>query len=72
MEWTSEAIKVWFFPRGSIPSDIKNGNPDPSGWPLPFSVFDGPNCDIDDNFQQHSIVFDTTFCGKVVLLVERP
>lgn len=63
MEWTSDAIKVWFFPRGSIPSDIDSGTPDPSGWGLPFSIFNGPSCDIDANFQNHQIIFDTTFCG---------
>jgi hypothetical protein len=65
MEWTSDGIKVWFFPRGSVPSDISSGStPDPSGWGLPFSIFNGPSCDIDANFADHRIVFDTTFCGK--------
>ncbi|KIX96061.1 uncharacterized protein Z520_08316 [Fonsecaea multimorphosa CBS 102226] len=63
MEWTSEAIKIWFFPRSSIPSDISSGSPDPSGWGLPASIFDGPGCDIDSNFADNRIVFDTTFCG---------
>ncbi|KIW17498.1 hypothetical protein PV08_04692 [Exophiala spinifera] len=62
-EWTSDAISIWFFPRGSIPSDITAGTPDPSGWGLPFTIFNGPSCNIDANFVDHSIVFDTTFCG---------
>ncbi|KAI1614410.1 concanavalin A-like lectin/glucanase domain-containing protein, partial [Exophiala viscosa] len=65
MLWTSDAIKVYFFPRGSIPSDISSGKPDPTGWGLPFSIFNGPDCDIDSNFQNHQIVFDTTFCGDL-------
>ncbi|KIW30350.1 uncharacterized protein PV07_06100 [Cladophialophora immunda] len=63
MEWTSDAIKIWFFARKSIPSDISSGKPDPSGWGLPASIFDGPGCDIDANFADNRIVFDTTFCG---------
>lgn len=30
-EWTSDYIRVWFFPRSAIPNNIKNGGqPDPS------------------------------------------
>jgi hypothetical protein len=61
MEWTSAAIKVYFFPRGSIPSDISAGTPDPKKW-TPFAVFGTP-CDIDSNYNDMQIIFDTTFCG---------
>ncbi|KAJ9605036.1 hypothetical protein H2200_010425 [Cladophialophora chaetospira] len=63
MEWKSEAIKIWFFPRGSIPSDITSGKPNPSGWGIPDSLFNGPGCNIDANFKNNRIIFDTTFCG---------
>lgn len=63
-DWTSTAINVYFFPRASIPADIASGNPDPSTWGQPFASFPGGNtCDIDSHFQNHNIVFDTTFCG---------
>ncbi|KIW12123.1 hypothetical protein PV08_09397 [Exophiala spinifera] len=61
-EWTSEAISIWFFPRGAIPSDISSGSPDPSGWGLPQGQFQGA-CDIDEKVQNQQIVFDVTFCG---------
>ncbi|KAI9873128.1 MAG: hypothetical protein M1830_000807 [Pleopsidium flavum] len=61
-EWTSSAISVYFFPRGSIPSDIGSGNPNPAGWGKPLAQFQG-GCDIDAHFQNQQIVFDTTFCG---------
>ena len=61
MEWTSEYIKTFFFPRGSIPSDISEGKPDTSKW-TPFGVFSTP-CDIDSNYNNMQIIFDTTFCG---------
>ncbi|KKY18930.1 hypothetical protein UCRPC4_g04690 [Phaeomoniella chlamydospora] len=68
MEWTSSAIKVWFFPRGSIPSDISSGaaNPAPSGWGTPMANFgstDSTACNIDKNFAEHQLVIDLTFCG---------
>lgn len=63
MEWTSSSISVWFFPRTAIPSDITAGSPVTSGWGLPTVKFTGNTCNIDQHFQQHQIVFDTTFCG---------
>ncbi|KAF2801878.1 putative endo-1,3(4)-beta-glucanase, partial [Mytilinidion resinicola] len=60
-EWTSTAINIYFFPRGSVPSDI-NSSPDPSGWGEPSATFKGA-CDIATTFKSQQIVFDTTFCG---------
>ncbi|KAI8632307.1 glycoside hydrolase family 16 protein [Xylariaceae sp. FL1651] len=65
VQWTSDAIKIFFFPRtGTIPADIEAGNPDPSTWGAPTASFSGGSCDIDSNFMNHQIVFDTTFCGQ--------
>lgn len=61
MEWTSDYIQVWFFPRGKIPSSITSGNPDVSTFGQPMANFRG--CDFDNYFYNHAIVFDTTFCG---------
>ncbi|KAL6249579.1 hypothetical protein RBB50_003432 [Rhinocladiella similis] len=61
-EWTSDAISIWFFPRGAIPSDISSGSPDPTGWGLPQGQFKGA-CDIDDKVHNQQLVFDVTFCG---------
>jgi hypothetical protein len=63
-EWTSDFIKIWFFPRGSIPTDIASGSPDPSAaWGTPASIFQG-NFNMDAHFQNLQIIFDTTFCGQ--------
>ena len=61
-EWTESAISVFFFPRGSIPSNVLSSNPDPSSWGTPLARFTG-NCDIGSTFTDQQIVFDTTFCG---------
>lgn len=64
MEWTSEHIAIWFFPRATIPADITAGNPDPSTWGSPAARFVGsPGCDMDSFFKEHNIIFNTTFCG---------
>lgn len=62
MEWTSSYIRMWFWRRSAIPSDITSGKPNPSGWGSPYVDFEG-DCSIDSNFKNHQIVLDTTFCG---------
>ncbi|KAF2460070.1 concanavalin A-like lectin/glucanase domain-containing protein [Lineolata rhizophorae] len=60
--WDSDAISMYFFPRGAIPGDISSGDPDPSSWGSPKAKFSG-FCDISRTFRDHRIIFDTTFCG---------
>jgi hypothetical protein len=63
-EWTSNYIQTFFFPRNAIPSDITSGAPNPSGWGTPQSSFQGgSSCNIDAEFTNQNLVFDTTFCG---------
>ncbi len=69
MEWTSQAISVWFLPRGSsaAAAAASNGNlssaaaPDPSTFGTPVARFSG--CNIDAHFANHNIVFNTALCG---------
>lgn len=64
-QWTSELIKIWFFPRSAIPADITAGTPDPTGWGIPTANFESQygDCDIANIFPAQSIYFDTDFCG---------
>ncbi|KIW97726.1 uncharacterized protein Z519_01310 [Cladophialophora bantiana CBS 173.52] len=63
MQWTSDYISVWFFPKGSIPSDIVNKAPNPSSWGLPMANMQG-SCVIDQHFQAHKIILNNAFCGE--------
>ena len=65
MQWTSENIRVWFFPRDQLPSDIANGdpNPNPGSWGLPRAHFQG-DCVIDEHFQSHKLIINNAFCGE--------
>ncbi|KAK1057884.1 hypothetical protein LTR74_013798 [Friedmanniomyces endolithicus] len=60
--YDSSAISIYFFPRGSIPSDISSGSPNPSNWGKPLAQFQG-GCDIASKINDQQIVFDLTFCG---------
>lgn len=63
MQWEETGIYVWFFGRGSIPSDISSGQPDTANWGTPLASFSGSGCDFDTAFSNQNLVFDTTFCG---------
>ncbi|KAI9724203.1 MAG: hypothetical protein M1828_003948 [Chrysothrix sp. TS-e1954] len=62
MEWTSAAIKVWFWAKGDIPAAVLAASPDTSKFGQASANFAG-SCDIDAHFADHNIIFDTTFCG---------
>lgn len=62
--WEEDAIQVWFFPRGAIPDDITNGDPEPDTWGTPAAIFsNNDKCNIGSSFHDHQIVFDITLCG---------
>jgi len=61
-------IKVWFWPRASprapleVRSDCEAVHPD--SWGPPTAYFPtGDNCDYEEHFDAHMLVFDLTFCG---------
>ncbi|PVI05569.1 glycoside hydrolase family 16 protein, partial [Periconia macrospinosa] len=62
MEWTSSAIKMWFFPRNSIPTSITKDAPDVAEFGIPTANFQGA-CNLDERVINQQFVFDTTFCG---------
>ncbi|KAL5418259.1 hypothetical protein PMIN04_007416 [Paraphaeosphaeria minitans] len=65
MEWTSETIKIWFFPPTNVPLTLSSGGvPDSASFGTPSSIFNG-SCSgsFSEKFFNHSIIIDTTFCG---------
>lgn len=58
MEWDSEHIRIWHFPRGSIPRDIRNKQPNPDEWGQPVAIFGGSSCDVDHYFTNMRIVLN--------------
>ncbi|RGP80043.1 mixed-linked glucanase precursor mlg1 [Fusarium longipes] len=52
----SNSLKIYWFPREKIPSDIKAGKPDPTRWGEPASKFlSGPGCDVRKYFKGQTI-----------------
>ena len=62
-EWTSDAIKIWFFPRSSPLISKVVSNPDPSTFGTQAAMFANTDCNIDQHFKDMNLIFDTTFCG---------
>ncbi|KAG0145237.1 hypothetical protein CROQUDRAFT_78994 [Cronartium quercuum f. sp. fusiforme G11] len=66
LEWTNDAINVYFFPRGSEPADIASGRPSKSSsWGQPSAKFQGSGGQSTaDYFQEHVLVVNTNLCGQ--------
>lgn len=65
MQWNSQGISVWWWGGSNkAPADVFGANPNPAGWgPPSMNVPNGNNCNIDQHFKSHNIIFDWTFCG---------
>lgn len=58
MEWDSDYIRLWHFPRGAIPADIEAKKPDPKKWGLPQALLGGSKCDVDTFYSNMNIVIN--------------
>jgi hypothetical protein len=63
-----KGIRVWAFPRDSIPQDLQAKTPNPDSWGTPVMYLSSSKCDIATNFQGHSLILDITICGSVAEL----
>jgi len=63
MKWDQDGISVWNFYRVAIPQDVLEGIPNPANWPKPTATLGAAGCNILEYFQNHTVIFDITFCG---------
>ncbi|KAK3717030.1 hypothetical protein LTR37_006085 [Vermiconidia calcicola] len=68
MAWRHAGIRIWFFGRSNIPSDIpadltNTSAPNPDGWGKPLADFPNTHCDIGNHFKNQSIIANIDLCG---------
>ncbi|KAL5500975.1 hypothetical protein ACEPAH_9362 [Sanghuangporus vaninii] len=64
LNWNDTGIYVWFFPRGSIPTDLPTDTPNPDGWGLPTAAYPATSCDFNTFFRPQTLIIHTTICGN--------
>lgn len=69
LEWRDAGIRMWFFTRDSIPSDLPTDvsnttAPDPSTWGEALADFPSTHCDIASHFKNQSIIANIDLCGS--------
>jgi len=65
LDWTADAISVYFFPYNSplYKTVSSASSPDPRTWGAPIARFGADKCDLKQRFKDLRIIFNTTFCG---------
>jgi len=63
MQWDATGISVYFFPRGTEPSDIAAGAPQPENWGPAQARWPTSGCNPYTFFNSQNAIFDTTLCG---------
>ena len=72
-ELRAEGIRIWFFPRASLPGDVATSintgsndatHPNPANWPEPLADFPNTDCDISGHFRNQSIIVNIDLCGQ--------
>jgi hypothetical protein len=54
IEWTTKSVKIWTFAHNQLPTDIKDGQPDPSLWDTPLANFHG-DCNFGEGFRDQIV-----------------
>lgn len=68
VEWTTQSISAWFFPRGSdlatTLSKSTTADVDVGTFGAPLAHFEGNSCNIAERFKSNNIVLNINYCGS--------
>jgi hypothetical protein len=71
VQWDSSGISVFFFPRGTEPSDIAAEAPNPGNWGRAQARWPASSCDPFKFFYSQNAIFDTTLWCVSCYVLER-
>lgn len=68
IELRDAGIRMWFWPRGDVPSDIpsdvsNHSAPSTANWGAALADFPSTDCDISSHFKNQSIIANIDLCG---------